>query len=116
MYYSCNVKKKYRFFHKIYSQRGQKGGLSEYARLVGKSQQILSQYSQAAKVVTQFTSLEMNELLDKAKHLSYIHQLPEPTWQQAVERMLKKEWSAKETQEQVKVAKNIRDIPQQQPG
>jgi len=38
----------------------------------------------------------------KTQHLSAIHALPEPCWQEAVEAMLKGQWSAKETAERVK--------------
>jgi len=85
--------------------RGQKGGLSRYARQTGKNRQALSQYLQAAKVASQLAGFEKTILLDKAQHLNAIHQLPEQSWQPAVKLMLKKEWSAKETQEQVKAAR-----------
>ena len=84
--------------------RGQKGGLSEYARLVGKKHNTISEYKNAASVVSN-VSLERQVLLDKAKHLSHVHSLPESIWQEAVELMIKKEWSAAETQKQVQNAK-----------
>ncbi|MEA3427890.1 MAG: DNA methyltransferase [Thermodesulfobacteriota bacterium] len=86
--------------------RGQKGGLSEYARKIGKNRGNLVSYSNAAAVANLFNDKQV--LLDKSAHLAAIHQLPKPTWQPAVDLMLKKEWSAKETQEQVKAAKEGR--------
>lgn len=86
--------------------RGQRGGLSEYAMKIGKSETPVRMYRQAAEVATNSaTSSEVSDLLDKAKHLSAIHALPESCWPEAVSLMLKKEWSAKETQEKVKAAK-----------
>ena len=84
--------------------RGQKGGLSEYARQVGRSKQILQLYRDAATVVSKL-STQVDGLLDKAKHLSFIHSLPESTWKEAVDLMLKKEWSAADTQKQVQASK-----------
>jgi len=78
--------------------RGKKGGLSAYAEALGKKHNTVSEYLSAARVL-QNMSLERHLLLEKAKHLSAIHSLPESCWQEAVSLMLKKEWSAKETQE-----------------
>jgi hypothetical protein len=59
----------------------EKGGLSEYARVIGKTQQYVSQFSQAAKVTTQVVGIEFVDLLDKTKHLAAIHKAPEQYWQ-----------------------------------
>lgn len=83
--------------------RGLKGGLSEYARLVGKSEKRIREGRNAAKVLKDINLGVVAEVLDKAAHIATLYTLPNSTWQQAVELMLKKEWSAKETQEQVKV-------------
>lgn len=81
--------------------RGVKGGLSEYARMLGKAQQHVSLYKQAAEVLNAIKNLHIdvyvfldkaqnlevnyevyasakafsqeNSLLDKAKHLAAIH-------------------------------------------
>ncbi|MFW6145328.1 MAG: Spo0J and IME4 domain-containing protein [bacterium] len=86
--------------------RGQKGGLSEYAGKLGKAKGAITEYKNAAEVLSN-CSLERTvyDLLDKAKHLSAIHSLPESCWQEAVDFMLKKGWSAKDTQKQIKAAK-----------
>ncbi len=79
-------------------------GAREYAKKTGRSHAGIIYESQAGKVVSQLTTSTEN-LLGKTQHLSHIHSLPEPCWQEAVNMVLKKDWSAKETQEQVKAAK-----------
>jgi site-specific DNA-methyltransferase (adenine-specific) len=66
--------------------RGKKGGLTEHANKIGKSQQYLSQLVAAAEVAKSTT--QVVELLDKAKHLFIIHDLPEICWVAACEWML----------------------------
>jgi len=85
--------------------RGKTGGLSEYARAVGKTQQAVSLNKQAAEVAVKIPTSQLVGLLGKAAHLAAIHALPEGTWPAAVETMLKGGWSAKETQEKVSAAK-----------
>ena len=84
--------------------RGNKGGLSAYAEKVGRHAGLLTDYRHAAEVVQTIHSSE--GLLNKAKHLAAIHKLPEETWQEAVDVMLKKGWSAKDTGDRVKSACN----------
>jgi hypothetical protein len=81
--------------------------LSEYARQVGRAKGAISEYKSAAAVAIKCSN-ERTVLLDKAKHLAAIHSLPESLWQSAVDLMLKKEWSAAETQKQVQAAKTVR--------
>lgn len=85
--------------------RGKKGGLSEYAVMLGKSQDAVSLYRKAGAVVQNIRNVsEVSALLDKAAHLAALHSLPESIWPDAVQTMLSKGWSAKETGEQVKAA------------
>lgn len=70
--------------------RGQKGGLSEYAKQVGKHKDTISSVRMAATVYSKLSD-QPDSLLNKTQHLSDIHQLPADTWQQAVALMLKKE-------------------------
>ena len=86
--------------------RGNKGGgLKEYAALVGRGASTISEYRQAATVYDLCKVFaQANTLSDKTKHLSAIHSLPESCWPAAVQIMLDKAWSAKETGEQVKAA------------
>ena len=57
--------------------RGKKGGLSEYAERLGKSDSRIGEYRQAAKVVETINLPDVGRVLDKAAHLSAIHKLPE---------------------------------------
>jgi hypothetical protein len=52
--------------------RGKKGGLREYARVVGKPFQNIAIYKDAAKVSYQCDTLVVAQLLDKARHLAAI--------------------------------------------
>lgn len=73
--------------------RGQKGGLSDYARKIGKSQQYLSQLVSAAEVAK--ATSQLVALLAKTQHLAAIHGLagrpkdgPHPHWAEVVQAML----------------------------
>ena len=65
--------------------RGQAGGLSEYARLVGKQKQHISSYRNGAEVLDAINSnIDVTLYLDKAQHLAAIHGAPLATpFQQA---------------------------------
>ena len=81
------------------------GGLKGYAALVGRAPSTVTECRQAASVAVSINSLErINDLADKSKHLAAIHALPPECWPDAVQTMLDKGWSAKETGEQVKAA------------
>lgn len=94
--------------------RGKKGGLSDYARKIGKSQQYLSQLVAAAEVAKSTT--QVVDLLDKSKHLAVIHGLagkpkdgPHPHWPEVVQAMLSggedgKGWSVEKTAANVEAA------------
>lgn len=58
--------------------RGQKGGLSDYARQMGKQRQNILTYRKGAKVLTSLDKnyLILNSFLDKAVHLATIYSLP----------------------------------------
>jgi hypothetical protein len=57
--------------------RGKEGGLSEYARQIGKSQPYVTQVRQAAEVLKSAKTItQVMVLLDKAKHLAAIHSAP----------------------------------------
>lgn len=82
--------------------RGKKGGLSAYAEAIGKSEGFIRQIRNAAKVAA---NLVVNyDLSDKTQHLAAIHALPQSCWAAAVQIMVDRQWSAKETSEQVKAA------------
>lgn len=75
--------------------RGKKGGLSDYARKIGKGAPYLSQLVAAAEVAKSFT--RVNDLLDKAKHLYAIHSADPSLWPVIVPHMLKG-WSVADTE------------------
>ena len=82
--------------------RGKKGGLSAYAEAVGKDRSNIRMYRDGAAVAEK---VGINtHLSDKTQHLAAIHALPSECWADAVQTMLDKGWSAKETGEQVKAA------------
>jgi site-specific DNA-methyltransferase (adenine-specific) len=94
--------------------RGKKGGLSEYAREIGKAQSTMSELKNAAqvyKVIAQAIGLPVTSLLDKSKHLSHISKTPSQHWQQLTDLLIEKEWSAKQTEVIVSAIKEI-DIPE----
>lgn len=61
--------------------RGKKGGLSENAALIGKTQQYVTQLYQAGEVVADIPTTQVVGFLDKAKHLCAIHKPPKSCWQ-----------------------------------
>jgi len=79
-------------------------GVREYARATGRSHVSVLQEAQAGKVVSQLTTVSLANLQAKTQHLAAIHALPSECWPDAVQTMLDKGWSAKETGEQVKAA------------
>lgn len=93
--------------------RGKSGGLSGYAKAIGKTKGYLSQVSAAAKVFTQVNGfddsylLDKTNLLDKAKHLSTIYQAPESEWQYLTEQLIKQSWSVKKTESVVKAINEV---------
>jgi site-specific DNA-methyltransferase (adenine-specific) len=89
--------------------RGKKGGLSEYARAVGRSEKRMRVNKDAAIVALNLG--DVAELLDKANHLAAIHKAPEQYWQKLTELLIENEWSVKETEAIVSAIKDV-DIPQ----
>ncbi len=76
--------------------RGKIGGLSEYAKRVGKSQPYLTLLRQAATVyeaVKPISQLIGFDLSDKAMHLAEIHRAERSLWPILVEFMLQRKWS-----------------------
>ena len=90
--------------------RGKKGGLSEYARVVGKSRPRLSEYKDAADIVKTLNVSDVGQVLDKANHLAAIHKAPDKYWQQLTELLIENEWSVKQTEGIVDAIKCI-NIP-----
>lgn len=86
--------------------RGKKGGLSEYAELIGKDQGNVSRLVQAARVAGKVCT-DTCLLQDKTQHLAAIHALPADCWQTSVELMLEHGWSVKDTQAAVERIKTV---------
>jgi len=97
--------------------RGKKGGLSDYARKIGKSSQYLTQLVAAAEVAKSVSQL--TDLLSKAQHLYAIHGLAgkpkdgrHPHWPDVVKAMLAggedgKGWSVDKTAANVQAANSF---------
>ena len=79
-------------------------GVREYAREIKRSPTSITFESQAARVFSQLNTTPAAALEAKTQHLAAIHALPRECWPDAVQTMLDKGWSAKETGEQVKAA------------
>lgn len=56
--------------------RGKRGGLSEYARMVGRDERLLRMYRDAAEVVSAINLGNISEVLDRTHHLAAIHAMP----------------------------------------
>jgi site-specific DNA-methyltransferase (adenine-specific) len=91
--------------------RGKKGGLSEYARMVGKAKSTLSECHSAAKLLSRIKCSDIRMLLNKSSHLAEILKAPEQYGQQLTELLIEKEWSVKQTETIVSAIKEV-DIPQ----
>lgn len=84
------------FVGKAKAGRGKKGGLSEYARKLAKSQPYLSQLIAAAEVAKSISQL-MDLLTEKTQHLNAIHGIKDQAlWPEAVERLLSEDLTAKQ--------------------
>jgi len=92
--------------------RGKKGGLSEYARLIGKDRTIFSKYQSAASVFKSINLCNVAQVLDKANHLAAIHKAPESDWPWLVAELLDKGWSVRDTEAAVGIVCQICDIPE----
>jgi ParB-like chromosome segregation protein Spo0J len=92
--------------------RGKEGGLSEYAKAIGKSNGYLTQVRQAAEVLEACKPFsQLNGLLDKAQHLAAIHALPRERWPAMVADLVEHGWSAAETRERVKAETAGQPVP-----
>jgi ParB/RepB/Spo0J family partition protein len=78
--------------------RGQQGGISAYARAVGRSQQYLSQLVAAARVyqAVKGTSQTVG-FTAKARHLAAIARAPQEHWPALVQRLLTEDWTVEAT-------------------
>ncbi|MDR1579151.1 MAG: hypothetical protein LBS35_02240 [Synergistaceae bacterium] len=82
---------------KAQGKRG--GGLTEYAKMIGKSQPVVSRFRSAAEVYLQLHSIsnEVNVFTDKTWHLFELHAAPRETWPLLAEALISCDWSVKDT-------------------
>lgn len=85
--------------------RGKKGGLSQYAQAVGRSEAFIRQLRQAATVIKNL-AVDYEVLSDKTQHLCAVHSLPEACWAEAVKLLVENDWSVKDVSDRVDVAKD----------
>jgi hypothetical protein len=83
--------------------RGNKNGIAEYARQMGVSQQVLSNWVRAAEVAK--TTNQFVDLIDYTISLSIIHRTPAGDWPDLVRRMLSGRWTKEQTERYVDVIK-----------
>jgi ParB/RepB/Spo0J family partition protein len=90
-------------FEAVPNNRGKKGGgIQQYAKQLGKSQQVVGEYRQAGEVLSEMSTLERIHFLKKAKHLSVVHGLDRLCWLPACEWILKSDASVSEVSDLVR--------------
>lgn len=84
------------------------GGISEYARQIGKDESYIRQLRHAAEVLSSISKASelTPKLRDKAQHLFHVHAAPPDTWLLLVEAMLEGEWSKDDTR---KIASRVKE-------
>jgi ParB/RepB/Spo0J family partition protein len=73
-------------------------GISAYAKRVGRPEPSVNQEVRAARVATSCSSVNISELIHRAKHLSAIHATPSECWEPLVKRMLAAKWTVQDTE------------------
>jgi site-specific DNA-methyltransferase (adenine-specific) len=89
--------------------RGKKGGLSEYARVVGKDRRSVRDWGDAA-IVAKNLGVNPQVLLEFTTHLAAIHKAPADDWQWLTEMLLEEGWSVVDTEAKVKRIKAVEDL------
>jgi ParB-like chromosome segregation protein Spo0J len=88
--------------------KGQKGGLSEYSKRIGKNRQDVNLYRQAAEVYQEVKHEEYSScLLKLAFHLSAIQKAHKSVWPTIVSALIKDDWTVAETKD---IVADIREL------
>jgi len=90
--------------------RGQSGGISAYAKRIGRAQPDVSRLAAAARVYLE-THTSCMGLTDKPTHLYEISKAPRETWPALVAKLVKAGWTVAETSAEVKTVQQF-DIPE----
>jgi ParB family chromosome partitioning protein len=94
--------------------RGKRGGLSEYARQIGKAKVTVQDYrlagEVAAKVAGQPATFNLSHFLGRATHLAEIHRLPESCWPAACKWLAESQASVADVKQRVDSAKSFSPI------
>ena len=77
---------------------GRKGGVSEYARRIGRAQQTIMEWVNAAAVLKNLP--DIRHLFDRTYHLAAIHAAPQELWPVFVEALLAQDWTVADTRPQ----------------
>jgi len=77
---------------------GRKGGLREYARQVGRGENRIREWTQAASVVKNCANI--GAVFDRTTHLAAIHAAPQELWPVFVEALLAQDWTVADTRPQ----------------
>ena len=86
---------------------GRKGGLLEYARQVGRAQQTIMEWVNAARVAKNL--MHMHKVFDKPRHLSEIHAAPQELWPVFAEALLAQDWTVADTKAAKSDRRNLSD-------
>jgi site-specific DNA-methyltransferase (adenine-specific) len=79
--------------------RGQRGGLAEYARAIGKDKSHVSRLRQAGEVAETVESAQ--RFLEHATHLAEVHGAPRELWPDLAEAVLARKWTVADTKDAV---------------
>lgn len=85
------------------TQKGKHGlSIKAYAERVGRPEPTVNQEVRAARVASSCPGVNFEQLVDRTKHLAEIHAAPQVCWQAMVQRLLKDDWTALDTQAAVR--------------
>lgn len=95
--------------------RGKTGGLSAYAKRLGRTGEYIGQLRAAAEVIRETPNLSLEYLGDKAKHLYEVSKAPVAARASLVDAMVQHQWTVADTKRKVDEVKRF-DVPNIQVG